>query len=740
MTTLGKPVSRVDGRLKVTGTAPYVADVAIPGMAYGVVVVSPVAKGRLRALDASDAERAAGTMMVLTHRNAPRLGDMPMEMVADGGLGEARAPLQDDRIHYAGQPVAVVIANTLERATEAAARVRVDIAAELWRLDLNEGLAEAKSPELFNGEPMLKHDAGDAGAALAAAAVKVEERYTTPVEQHAPIETPAATARWDGDRLTIHSTSRWMKGSQQVLAAVLGLTREQVHVICPYIGGAFGSKGFLFDHAIMAAMAARVAGRPVKLALTRQQMFDGHGQRPPTVQTLALGATREGRLTAIRHLTTTQTSEISNYVEPAGRASKNVYACPNIEISHKLVTVNTSSPCPMRGPGEGPGCFAMEAAMDELAVATGLDPVELRLRNLTANDPDTGKPWSSYHLRDCFTEGARRFGWSRRTAATGSMRDGDELIGFGVATALYPEQRSEADARATLGLDGRVTIASATHDAGHGTYTVMTQIAADALGLPPERVSFRLGDSAYPNAPASGGSRGTSTIGSAVVAVCDALGRDLARRASADRASPLAGIDIARIASGGGRVFRRDRPSTGESWSAIMRRAGLSKIEVGAHAAAGRERDTHAFYSFGAHFVEIRFDPVTRRLRVARYVGVYDPGRVLNPKQGRSQILGGVAFGIGMTLMEEGVYDPKSSGRGRLVTASLGDYHIPVAADFPSMDVHFLDRPDPHVNPMGARGFGEIGLVGLPGAITSALFHATGKRIRDLPVTIDKLL
>lgn len=738
MTVLGTSLSRVEGRLKVTGAASYVGDHAELGMAHAVLVASTVAKGRVRRLDADAAIAVSGVRLIIDHRNTLCGGEVPKALTGNGGIIERRVPLGDDRIHYAGQPVALVIADTLAQATEAASLVRVEYDVEPWRLRLEDGLAEAAHPDLFAGEPGLQHSSGDAAAALARAPVVLEARYTTPVEHHAPIEVPAAVAHWDGDALTVHSATRNLSGTKAVLAGVFAIPPEKVRVVCTFVGGAFGSKGFLFDYAILAAMAAKAAGRPAKLVFSRRGMFEDHGHRPRTVINLALGAEQDGRLTAIRQVTDTQTSELSDYTEPVGRTAVHLYACPNMDISNNRVEVNASTPCPMRAPGEAPGGFAIESAMDELAVKLSMDPIELRLRNLPDRDPLSGKPWSTYNLADCWAEGRRRFGWERRTAAPGSMRNGGDLVGYGVATAVYPALKGKAGARATLRRNGRVTLASGTHDAGHGTYSVMTQIGADALGLPVDRVVFELGDTRFPEAPASGGSRTTSTVGSAVVMACQALTAELARRASADPASPLAGLDPSQIEARNGRLFERAFASRGESWTRLMERAGLDCVEAEARFESGKE--DHALFSFGAHFVEVRVDPVTRRLRVKRYVGVFDPGRILNPKQARSQILSGVTFGLGMALTELGVHDASQTGGGRLVTASLGAYHVPVAADIPAMDVHFLDRPDPVANVMGARGLGEIGIVGLPGAIANAVYHATGKRVRDLPIHVERLL
>ncbi len=740
MSVLGSPVSRVEGRLKVTGATPYVADASQAGMLHAVVVSSTVAKGRVRRLRKEAALRGAGVTAVLDSRDVAYPGQVPKDMIEKGGLVERRPPMLDDRIHYAGQPIALVLAETLAQATEAAMLVEVDYDVESWRLTLEDGLADATRPDCFDGEPGLQHCSGDTGGELSRAHASVAAHYSTAITHQAPIEVPAAIAAWNGGDLVVHSTTRNLGGTRQILAGVFAIAPEKVQVVCPFVGGAFGSKGFLFDYVIMAAVAAKLVRRPVKLVFTRRGMFEDHGHRPRTVMEVALGADADGRLTAVRHLIDTQTSELSDFTEPAGRATMHLYATPAMEVRNRRVVVNTSSPCPMRGPGESSGGFAVESAMDELAEKLAIDPVDLRLRNLPDRDPMSGKPWSTYHLAECLDTGCRRFGWDRRDPTPGSMRVGDEIAGYGMACAVYPELRGKAAARATLNADGSVTVSSATHDAGHGTYSVMTQIAADRLGLPVGQVRFRLGNSDYPEAPPSGGSRTTSTVGSAVAQACADLLAAIGQRASLDVASPVFGIDPKRMRLAAGTISTVDHPDRAECWSALAERWAGRPITVEATSGPDEQIKRHAMFSFGALFVEVRFDPVTKRLRVHRYTGVFDVGRVLNPKQGRSQVLSGVAFGIGMALTERGLHDAREAGGGRFVTASMADYLVPVARDIPEMDVHFLDHPDFLANPMGARGLGEIGIVGVAAAIANAVRHATGRRVRNLPITVESLM
>ena len=517
-------MSRVDGRLKVTGATPLCRRRRASVHVARGRRAEPRRQGTgVRRVRKDAALAVSGVVAVLDCDDVTYPGAIPKDMTDNGGLVESRSPLIDERIHFAGQPIALVLAETLAQATEAAAYVYVDYEVEPWRLTLEEGLDVATYPDCFDGEPGLQHVEGDTDAGLERAQLRIKARYTTAITHQSPIEVPSAIASWIDGRLTVHSTTRNLVGTRRLLAGLFAVAPEAVRVIFPFVGGAFGSKGFLFDYAIMAVAASRYVGRPVKLVFSRRGMFEDHGHRPRTVMEVSLGAQADGQLTAVRHLIDTQTSEVSDFTEPCGRATMHLYATPAMEVRNTRAVVNTSSPCPMRGPGESSGGFAIESAMDELAEQLAIDPVDFRMRNLPGRDPMTGMPWSTYHLAECLDTGRQRFGWDRRDPALGSMRIGDEIAGYGMSCAVYPELRGKATARALLDEDGGVTLASATHDAGHGTYSVMSQIAADLLGLPIERVRFRLGDSDYPEAPPSGGSRTTSTVGSAVLEACTAL-------------------------------------------------------------------------------------------------------------------------------------------------------------------------------------------------------------------------
>jgi xanthine dehydrogenase YagR molybdenum-binding subunit len=710
----------VDGRRKITGTARYAAELRHPHLAHAVLVQSTIAKGRIVAIDAAAARRAPGVIEILSHQNALKLQKAPggpkSKPTASGKLGDDRLPFSDDVIHYAGQHVALVVAETLDQARHAASLVKVRYQAEKPVLEIADAVSTAYFPEKSFGQD-LQHHRGDVDAALAASGVlKVQQTYTTPVETNNPMEPSATVASWEGDRLTVSDSTQAVIGTRGVLAQAFGVPKENVRVLCPFTGGGFGCKGFQWPHTLLAAMAAKMTNRPVQLNLTRQQMFTSVGHRPPTVQTMTLAARRDGTLTAIRHDTLQPTAITTEFIEPCGTTtSKLLYACENVSTPHRLVRVNVAPPTPMRAPGDSPGSFALESAMDELAYALGIDPLELRLRNHADRDMGEGKPWSSKHLKECYQRGAETFGWSKRSLKPRSMKDGDLLVGWGMATALYPGNRRPASARIRYSADGRALVQAATQDLGTGSYTVFTQVAADALGLPVERITFELGDSDFPEAPVSGGSNTAASVSEAVLQAAAALKAKLAAAAAAagaaDPSLPLADL---------------------------LARSGLPAVEAQADVKLEDEKTKpYSIHSWGAQFCEVKIDPLLPRVQVTRWVSVIDVGRILNPKMSRSQVMGGVTMGIGMALMEETVYDRRT---GLPVTDSFQDYLIPVNADVPPVEVELLDHPDPVINTLGCRGVGEIGITGVAAAIANAVFHATGRRVRDLPITPDKLL
>jgi xanthine dehydrogenase YagR molybdenum-binding subunit len=740
--SVGKPVDRVDGRRKITGTAPYAAELQHDRLAHAFLVQSTIAKGRIVGIDTAAAKGSPGVLAILTHENTPKFqqaGSGPKgQPTQSGKLAEDRLPFADDVVHYAGQHVALVVANTLEQARHAASLVKVRYQAAPPVLTMEEAEPTAYSPKASFGRP-LQHTRGDVDGALAApGAVRVEATYTTPVETNNPMEPSATVAVWNGDHLTVADSTQAVIGTRAVLAQAFGIPRENVRVLCPFTGGGFGCKGFQWPHTLLAAMAAKVTRRPVQLNLTRQQMFTSVGHRPPTIQKMSLAAKKDGTLTALRHDTLQATSPTTEFIEACGlTTSKVLYACENVAIPHRLVRVNIGSPTPMRAPGDCPGSFALESSMDELAYALGMDPVELRVKNHADKDPGEGKPWSSKHLKECYAEGAERFGWKRRNPKPGSMKDGDLLVGWGMATALYPGNRRPASARVRLTPDGRALVQVATQDLGTGSYTIFTQVAADALGLPVERVTFELGDSDFPEAPVSGGSNTAASVSEAVIGAVAALKSKLVALAASDPESPLGGLRPEEVTMADGRLAVVGNPARGLSYTDLLKRARQPTIEAEAQVKPEDANKNYSIHSWGAQFCEVKIDPLLPRVQVTRWVSAIDVGRVLNAKLAKSQVMGGVVMGIGMALLEHTVYDHRT---GLPVNANFADYPIPVNADIPDVEVHFVDKPDPIINTLGCRGVGEIGITGVAAAIANAVYHATGKRVRDLPITPEKLM
>ena len=715
-TLIGQPLARVDGKLKVTGTARYSAEFARSKLSFGMLIQSAIANGRVQKIDISAAKSARGVIGILTRENAVHFKPYPDDLTKKGAPGESRIPLQDDEIHYAGQHLGVVVAESFEQATHAASLVRLAYQTQPAVVTLDDQRVQDNAlwPGTFIGREKLQVKRGEVDAALATAAQKIDAIYSTPVENHNPIETYSTTAEWEApDRLLIHEATRGIKQLQRIVANAFGLPRENVRIVCPFIGGAFGSKGFQCSHTLLAAAAAQLVQRPVKLTFTRPQMFDSAGQRARTKQRFSVGAGKNGKLVALRHATTTHCSPISEYTEPCGNMSRMLYSCPNVEVTHQLLKLNLTTPCPMRAPGEAPGVFALECAMDELAHKIDIDPVEFRLRNYADFNENENRPWSSKRLRECYKRGAEKFGWSKRNRKPGSMRatDGSQ-IGVGMATAIYPAGQQKAGATAILNKDGTVIVRSATHEIGTGTYTAMSQFAADTLGIPIEKVRFELGDSQFPEAPNNGGSWLTASVAPAVIGAC----RELKKKV----------VDLA-----------GNWPDDSLQLADLVTRVGQDRIEAEFLSQPNKEeREKFSFFSYGAVFVEVHVD-LFGQVRVKRAVGVYDVGRMINPRLARSQIMGGMLFGFSMALMEGTIPDPNI---GRIVNPNLAEYHVAAHADTPEFDIDFINEPDPHMPDLGARGIGEIGIVGAPAAVANAVFHATGRRVRDLPITPDKLI
>ncbi|MBV6791631.1 xanthine dehydrogenase family protein molybdopterin-binding subunit [Xanthomonas euvesicatoria] len=724
---LGKETPRVDGIAKVTGKAKYTAEFQIPHVTYGFIVLSTVAKGRIAAIDTREAEQAPGVVRVFTHLNAGRLGKAP----AADAPPQWTWPLQSDRVFFNGQPIALVVAETYEQARYAARLVKTTYQTEPHTTEL-ETVLERAEPAPQNTPPR-----GNPTEALRAAAVKVEAEYNIPINHHNPIEPHAAIAFWEGDQLTIFDKTQNVYGVQKHLAEGLGVPAESIRVVSPFVGGAFGSSLKPNYYPSMTAMAARELKRPVKVVFTRTQMFTGHGYRPQTIQRVKLGADRNGKLQAIVNEAFHNTSSFEPFSDNTTGFLKQVYACPNLDMPLKVAATDMATPTWMRAPGAVSGMFALESAMDELAYALKIDPLQLRLINYAEVDPVSGKPFSSKALRECYSLGAEKFGWKNRNPEPRSMRDGKLLVGWGMASSVWGAFQQPASARITFRSDGTASVASATSDIGPGTYTVMTMIAAEFLGLRLDQVKFELGDTRQPQAPAQGGSWTTSSVGSAVRGAALTIAAKLLDLANRDADSPLRGVSAENVEMLDGRLRAKSDASRAVDIAEVMRRAGINEITETYDSTPSPEREKYASLAHGAQFVEVKVDPELGTIRVTRVIEITACGKILNPLASHSQEIGGVVWGIGMALEEATEVDHRT---GRLMTANLQHYHVPVNADIHAIETIFVEEDDTIVNPLGVKGMGELGMVGIPAAIANAIFHATGKRIRDLPITPDKLL
>ncbi|MEX2261693.1 MAG: xanthine dehydrogenase family protein molybdopterin-binding subunit [Bryobacteraceae bacterium] len=741
MTTsyIGQPLSRVDGRAKVTGQAKYAGEYNVPNLAYGFVVSSPIAKGRIKKIDASEALSLEGVVQVFTHENAPRtvwLDRSYRDEVAATGF--PFYPLKDDEVIFSGQPVALVVAGNFELARYAASLVHVEYKPERHATDLNEKRDQAYKPQTREHIEPPPKPRGNPDEAFANAAVQLEAEYSLPIEHHNPMEPFATTVVWEGDgKLTVYEKTQGPQNNQQYICKVFGLSDDGVRLLSPYVGGAFGSGLRPQYQLFLAVMAARELKRSVRVSLTRQQMFT-LGHRPQTLQRVALGAATDGSLEALIHEAFAETSQFEDYTENVVNWSGELYRCENVKLGYTVAQLDLNTPCDMRAPGAAWGLFALESAMDELSYKLGMDPLELRLRNYADKDLNNDKPFSSKELRECYRQGAERFGWARRTPEPRSMRDGESLIGWGLATGVWEAMQLTASAKAVLTADGKLTVSSATADIGTGTYTIMTQIAAETLGLPIEEVTFKLGDSTLPKAPVEGGSFTAATVGSAVRAVCEGVREKLFTLARNVKNSPIAGVKLEDVTFAGGYLRLHSDPSRGVSIRDAMRHGEVGSIEEEKSVLPNMlEQSRYTRHSHSAVFAEVKVDEDLGTIEVARVVSAVACGRILNPKTARSQIMGGIVWGIGMALEEVSVIDQKF---GRFMNHNLAEYHVPVNADVHDIDVIFVEEHDSIVNPLGVKGVGELGIVGTAAAIANAVFHATAKRIRGLPITLDKLI
>ena len=727
---IGQPVTRIDGREKVTGAARYAVDHPIQEVAYGVGIASTIGNGRISRVDSSAAEKMRGVLAVLHHGNTKPLYHPAGPFEEQSRPGESRPPLADDAVHYYGQFVALVVADTLEQAQDAASQVRVEYTAESPRLTLDQA-----PPEPW---PAAEYSRGEAESAFERAVVKLEATYEVPAEMHNPMELHGTIAVWNQDKVTLYETSQGVVNHHNVAAQVLGMPLESIEVISPFVGSGFGSKLFPWPHSWLAAIGARQVGRPVKVVVPRSLMFTTTGHRPNTRQRIRVGASTEGKLVALTNDVLQHTSTVDDYLEDCVAPAAMLYSCPNVKAVQRLVRLNVGTPTPMRGPGRVPALFALESALDELAVKLNIDPVEIRLRNDAARDESNGRPWSSKHLREAFQIGAERFGWSKRDPKVGSMRKGDKILGWGMAACNWPGTRHSATVRVTLLADGTARAVCATQDIGTGTYTVFAQVVADKTGVPVNKVQVRLGDSALPPGPTSGGSSATATVLPAISQATQKAIDVVLNVAVKNPKSPFHNLVAGELKMGRGRVHRSGQsPDEGVPFQEILAMQNLAAVDGESTTTSNPAQKEFSIHSFGAHFCEVTFDPEIADLRVTRWVTVIDGGRIINAKTARNQILGAVVMGIGMGMLERAVYDSRT---GQPINNNFADYLVAVNADIPDLDCIFLDYPDPVLDEFGARGIGEIGLTGCAPALASATYHATGVRVRTLPIRIEDLL
>lgn len=741
---LGTPRDRVDGPLKVTGGAKYVAEIAPPNLAHAVMVGSTIAAGHIREIDPSAALSLPGVLAVLTHENFPKLSPGPValqfssnRMQMKGSAGQQLLPMQDAKIEYPGQPIAVVIAESLEIATHAASLLRISYNPHTPKWDMEAERNKAYKPKNVWGDK-TDNSRGNFDSAWNDAPVRLQQTYYTALQHHNTMEPHATTAHWERDQLTVFETTTWVYGARMTIGAWFDLPPEKVRVINHFVGGSFGSKGPIWPHTAICIAASKQISRPVRLVLSRPQTFIDAGYRPRIRHDVRLGAQADGKLTAFAYDTVAQTSSFDDrVVAPTTRTPPRLYACENVSTTYRLVPLNRNGPFTMRGPGEVPGLFAVESAMDELAYALNLDPIELRLRNHADEDPEHHQPWSSKHLKECYRQGAERFGWSRRDPRPGSMRDGSHLIGSGMASMMYDARSAPCKATATLERNGSIVLRTATCDQGTGSYTIMPQLAAEAMGISPDGIRLELGDTDFPMAPISAGSMTTASVGTAITQAAAELRRQIILLAATLDGSPLYRLTEDQIVLETSFCRAKSDASRRVSFTELMSRSGSGELSTRGESKPIGETQGVSRFSFGAHFAEVRINPRTCEVRVSRYVGAFAAGRIINSKTAHSQLVGGIVWGIGQALMEETNINPAT---GRYVNDDLGQYLVPTNADIPKINAFFIEEKDDQVNPIGVKGVGEIGTIGSAAAIANAVYHATGKRIRQLPITPDKLL
>ncbi|HEY0067104.1 MAG TPA: xanthine dehydrogenase family protein molybdopterin-binding subunit [Flavisolibacter sp.] len=728
------PLDRVDGKAKVTGAAKYSAEFKIPNLTYGFLVGSTVAKGTIAALDTKAAEKAPGVLAVITYQNAPKVPGY------DAGTNPAKGPtwggglkvFNSENIYFYGQPVAMVIADTFERAWHAASLVKVKYKEDKHQTDIEASLPQAATPK---NARFADYKRGE-GDVYRTAPVFVEAEYRIPMEVHHPMEPHATVAVWEGDdKVTVYEKTQGVKSAQRSIMNAFGLKEENVKIIAHFVGGGFGAALRTWPHAIAAVMGAKMVNRPLKLVLHREQMFTHVGYRPAAVQKVGIGATADGKFAGITHEAWSHSSSYEEFTEGIVNMSRFMYACPNVVTRYKVSSLDLSTPTWMRGPGEATGAFALESALDELAYKLDLDPIELRLRNYAETDPERNRPFSSKYLKECYQLGADRIGWWSRDRKPRSMQENGWLVGYGMGSGVFGAFRGAANALARLMPDGSLVVQSAVSDSGPGTATAMTQIASEVMGIEPGKINFQLGDSSLPPGPTQGGSTTTSTLGSAVHDACMELRSKLADLAI-DKGH-FHNVKKQDIVFKNGYVTVAGDSSKQISYADLLKAANLPQLEVVHESKPGTQSQQYSMYSFSVHFVKVHVHPATGVVRVKRIVTVADAGRIVSPKTAESQMIGGAIGGLGMALTEEAVIDQRF---GRIVNNNLADYHVPVHADVPLIEALFVNKPDPIINPIGSKGMGEIALIGFAPAVTNAIYHATGKRIRELPVTPDRVI
>lgn len=735
---LGKPIDRIDGRDKVMGKAPFAAEHNLANLANAALAFATIASGSIASIDTERAQAVPGVLAVVTHKNAPRMKQPPIFDPQGGSdaAGSKLNVLNTDEILYDGQPIALLIAETLEQAEFAASLVTVKYKTESAVTAFVAAKQKSVKPANVMGEDReVIH--GEPDKAFATAPVQIDQHYETPRYNHNAIELHSVTAVWEGDeRLTVYDATQFIAGEAHTLAKIFGLKPENVHVIAPYVGGGFGGKGSVWPHVHLCALAAKVVQRPVRIVLSREGVFRVVGGRTPSDQHVQLGATPDGHLTVLSHTGVTATSFTNEFAEQFTFPARFLYKADNYRVDQDVTHLNSTANTFMRAPGESIGTFALESAMDELALKLGIDPIELRKRNDTDKQPAKGLPFSSRNLIKAFEVGAEKFGWANRPAEPRSRRDGEWLIGQGVATAFYPAYRFPAAARVHLNQDGSVIVQCGGQEMGMGLATVQTQHIAERMGVNMSQVRFEYGDSTLPQAPVAGGSNQTVSIALAIKEACDKLHEEILKLVKGDDRSPLNKAKLEEVEAHSNGLYLKGKPGIGETYAAILQRAG--KVSLDAEATSGQpmEMMKWAMGSFGAQFCEVRVNEITGEIRIARWLGVFDCGRILNPKTASSQFRGGIIMGIGMALTEETYFDDRF---GRIMNPSLAEYHVPVNLDVPHIEVEFLDIPDPHT-PLGAHGIGEIGITGAAASIANAIYNATGKRIRKLPITLDLLM